>query len=121
MIGNKAVHENYVSKEDAWNQYNYMEDLLRIVADRHANRHKKRGPEIKKSQTGHYGTNVRKTYGAQTKARGQNQSLGRGLLCVGLLSVFASLSLSLTVAFRLNVLMFSFAALRLISFRKSGR
>ena len=78
VIGNKAVHENYVSKEDAWNQYNYMEDLLRIVADRHANRHKKRGPEIKKSQTGHYGTNVRKTYGAQTKARGQNQSQGRG-------------------------------------------
>ena len=71
VIGNKAVHENYVSKEDAWNQYNYMEDLLRIVADRHANRHKKRGPEIKKSQTGHYGTNVRKTSGAQTKARGQ--------------------------------------------------
>ena len=61
VIGNKAVHENYVSKEDAWNQYNYMEDLLRIVADRHANRHKKRGPEIKKSQTGHYGTNVRNT------------------------------------------------------------
>lgn len=80
VIGNKAVHENYVSKEDAWNQYNYMEDLLRIVADRHANRHKKRGPEIKKSQTGHYGTNVRKTYGAQTKARGQNQSQGRGQL-----------------------------------------
>ena len=78
VIGNKAVHENYVSKEDAWNQYNYMEDLLRIVADRHANRHKKRGPEIKKSQTGHYGTNVKKTSGAQTKARGQNQSQGRG-------------------------------------------
>ena len=45
--------------------------------------------------------------------------LSGGLLCVGLLSVFASLSLSLTVAFRLNVLMFSFAALRLISFRPS--
>lgn len=67
VIGNKAVHENYVSKEDAWNQYNYMEDLLRIVADRHANRHKKRGPEIKKSQTGHYGTNVKKTSGARRK------------------------------------------------------
>ena len=36
VIGNKAVHENYVSKEDAWNQYNYMEDVLRIVADHHA-------------------------------------------------------------------------------------
>ncbi len=52
VIGNKAVHENYVSKEDAWNQYNYMEDVLRIVADHHANRRKQRGPAVKKSQTG---------------------------------------------------------------------
>lgn len=48
VIGNKAVHENYDSKEDAWNQYNYMEDLLKIVSDRHTNRHRQRGPEIKK-------------------------------------------------------------------------
>ena len=61
VIGNKARYmKTMFPKEDAWNQYNYMEDLLRIVADRHANRHKKQGPEIKKSQTGHYGTNVRK-------------------------------------------------------------
>ena len=55
VIGNKAVHENYVSKEDAWNQYNYMEDVLRIVADHHANRRKQRGPAVKKSQTGAMG------------------------------------------------------------------
>ena len=67
VIGNKAVHENYVSKEDAWNQYNYMEDLLRIVADRHANRRKQRGPAVKKSQAGRHGANN----------GGQNQSKKR--------------------------------------------
>ena len=74
VIGNKAVHENYVSKEDAWNQYNYMEDVLRIVADRHANRRKQRGPAVKKSQAGGHGASVKKTSGAQVKGRGQGQS-----------------------------------------------
>lgn len=84
VIGNKAVHENYVSKEDAWNQYNYMEDLLKIVSDRHANRHRQRGPEIKKSQAGRRGASVKKTSGTQVNGhgpqgqnRGQNQSQGR--------------------------------------------
>ena len=78
VIGNKAVHENYVSKEDAWNQYNYMEDVLRIVADRHANRRKQRGPTVKKSQTGCHGASVKKTSGAQMKGRGQGQSKSGG-------------------------------------------
>lgn len=78
VIGNKAVHENYVSKEDAWNQYNYMEDVLRIVADRHANRRKQRGPAVKKSQTGCHGVSVKKTSGAQMKGRGQGQSKSGG-------------------------------------------
>lgn len=78
VIGNKAVHENYVSKEDAWNQYNYMEDVLRIVADRHANRRKQRGPAVKKSQTGCHGASVKKTSGAQVKGRGQGQSKSGG-------------------------------------------
>lgn len=78
VIGNKAVHENYDSKEDAWNQYNYMEDLLKIVSDRHTNRHRQRGPEIKKSQTGHRGAGVKKPSGTQAKARGQqNQKHGQ--------------------------------------------
>ncbi len=67
VIGNKAVHENYDSKEDAWNQYNYMEDLLKIVSDRHTNRHRQRGPEIKKSQTGHRGAGVKKPSGTQAR------------------------------------------------------
>ena len=78
VIGNKAVHENYVSKEDAWNQYNYMEDVLRIVADRHANRRKQRGPAVKKSQAGCHGASVKKTSGAQMKERGQGQSKSGG-------------------------------------------
>ncbi len=78
VIGNKAVHENYDSKEDAWNQYNYMEDLLKIVSDRHTNRHRQRGPEIKKSQTGHRGAGVKKPSGTKAKARGQqNQKRGQ--------------------------------------------
>ncbi len=78
VIGNKAVHENYDSREDAWNQYNYMEDLLKIVSDRHTNRHRQRGPEIKKSQTGHRGAGVKKPSGTQAKARGQqNQKHGQ--------------------------------------------
>ena len=59
VIGNKAVHENYDSKEDAWNQYNYMEDLLKIVS-------------------GHHGAGVKKPSGTQAKARGQqNQKHGQ--------------------------------------------
>lgn len=33
--GNKAVHENFISKEDAWNQYNYLEDILKLVSEKH--------------------------------------------------------------------------------------
>ena len=66
------------SKEDAWNQYNYMEDVLRIVADHHANRRKQRGPAVKKSQTGCHGASVKKTSVAQMKGRGQGQSKSGG-------------------------------------------
>ena len=34
IIGNKAVHENYSDKEDAWNQYNYLEDILKTVTEK---------------------------------------------------------------------------------------
>ncbi len=33
IIGNKAVHENYADKDDAWNQYNYLEDILKTVTE----------------------------------------------------------------------------------------
>lgn len=34
QIGNKAVHENYSDKEDAWNQFNYLEDILKVVIEK---------------------------------------------------------------------------------------
>lgn len=55
VIGNKAVHENYVSKEDAWNQYNYMEDVLRIVADHHATGGNREDRRLKRARRGAMG------------------------------------------------------------------
>ena len=37
MIGNKAVHENYADKDDAWNQFNYLEDVLKTITERSQN------------------------------------------------------------------------------------
>lgn len=34
IIGNKAVHENFADKDDAWNQYNYLEDILKTVTEK---------------------------------------------------------------------------------------
>lgn len=34
IIGNKAVHENYSDKEDAWSQYNYLEDILKTITEK---------------------------------------------------------------------------------------
>lgn len=37
VIGNKAVHENYADKDDAWNQFNYLEDVLKTITERSQN------------------------------------------------------------------------------------
>lgn len=37
LIGNKAVHENYADKDAAWNQYNYLEDILKTVTEHSQN------------------------------------------------------------------------------------
>ena len=47
MIGNKAVHENYADKDDAWNQFNYLEDVLKTITERSQNPKK---PQEKKPQ-----------------------------------------------------------------------
>ena len=49
VIGNKAVHENFSSKEEAWTQYNYLEDILKTVAEKHAGHKRKhvRNNELK--------------------------------------------------------------------------
>ncbi len=41
VIGNKAVHENFNSKEEAWTQFNYLEDILKTVAEKHAGHKRK--------------------------------------------------------------------------------
>ena len=43
ILGNRAVHENFSSKEEAWNQYTYLQDILKIVSDKNlqAGRRKK--------------------------------------------------------------------------------
>ena len=62
LIGNKAVHENFISKEDAWNQYNYLEDILKLVSEKHPvggkrkggarSRGTERGPRVPESEGG---------------------------------------------------------------------
>ena len=54
LIGNKAVHENYADKDDAWNQYNYLEDILKTVTEKSQNpkkHHERKGAE-KQTETG---------------------------------------------------------------------
>ena len=41
VIGNQAVHENFSSKEEAWTQFNYLEDILKTVAEKHAGHKRK--------------------------------------------------------------------------------
>ena len=62
LIGNKAVHENFISKEDAWNQYNYLEDILKLVSEKHPvggkrkggarSRGTERGPRVPEAEGG---------------------------------------------------------------------
>ncbi len=49
MIGNKAVHENYADKDDAWNQFNYLEDVLKTITERSQNP-KKRQEQAKQQK-----------------------------------------------------------------------
>ena len=49
LIGNKAVHENYADKDDAWNQFNYLEDVLKTITERSQNP-KKRQEQVKQQK-----------------------------------------------------------------------
>ena len=49
VIGNKAVHENYADKDDAWNQFNYLEDVLKTITERSQNP-KKRQEQAKQQK-----------------------------------------------------------------------
>ena len=49
LIGNKAAHENYSDKDDAWNQFNYLEDILKTITERSQNP-KKRQEKVKQNE-----------------------------------------------------------------------
>jgi len=62
LIGNKAAHENYSDKDDAWNQFNYLEDILKTITERSQNP-KKRQEQSKKHEHD----------GAQKRPQGQKK------------------------------------------------
>lgn len=88
LIGNKAVHENFISKEDAWNQYNYLEDILKLVSEKHPvggkrkggarSRGTERGPGCRRRKAGERPRKkMEKRAGTGTEKRpGQGKSLG---------------------------------------------
>ena len=88
LIGNKAVHENFISKEDAWNQYNYLEDILKLVSEKHPVGGKRKGGAGAAERSGAPGCRRRKAgerprkkmekrAGTGTEKRpGQGKSLG---------------------------------------------
>ena len=50
LIGNKAVHENYASKEDAWSQYNYLEDVFKQKKKKNAGHERKAADAAEKKR-----------------------------------------------------------------------
>ncbi len=68
LIGNRAVHENYSSKEEAWNQYRYLEDLLKILSESHPIR--QRGQDVARRQ------NARRQNARQNHPNGQQKQGG---------------------------------------------
>lgn len=49
IIGNKAVHEGYADKDDAWNQFNYLEDVLKTITE-HSQNPKKHPEHAKQNE-----------------------------------------------------------------------
>lgn len=74
LIGNKAVHENFISKEDAWNQYNYLEDILKLVSEKHPVGGKRKGGA--RSRGTERGSRVPEAEGGR-KAQKKNGKEGR--------------------------------------------
>ena len=77
LIGNKAVHENYADKDDAWNQFNYLEDILKTVSEKSQNpkkHHERKGAEAKegqKAESGQKAKNGQKAEGGQKAKNAQ--------------------------------------------------
>ncbi len=68
IIGNKAAHENYADKDEAWNQLNYLEDILKTVTEKSQNP-KKRQEQSKRNDSTekHVKVNRKKRGGAGEK------------------------------------------------------
>ena len=76
LIGNKAVHENYADKDDAWNQYNYLEDILKTVTEKSQNpkkHHERHGDAEKKAED----KKRQKRQGGQKDGSAQNNQNGK--------------------------------------------
>ena len=71
IIGNKAVHEGYADKDDAWNQFNYLEDILKTITERSQNP-KKRQEHAKQNEQQAQGKK-REHDGDQKKPQGQKK------------------------------------------------
>lgn len=73
IIGNKAVHENYGDKDDAWNQYNYLEDILKTVTEKSQNPGKTAKRQERKNEERQAQPKVQK---AEMKKSGAKKSQG---------------------------------------------
>ena len=52
VIGNKAVHEGYADKDDATNQFNYLEDILKTITEKSQNPKKRQVQEVSRVKDG---------------------------------------------------------------------
>ena len=87
LIGNKAVHENFISKEDAWNQYNYLEDILKLVSEKHPvggkrkggarSRGTERGPRVPEAEGGRKAQKKNGKEGRDRQAAAKSQAAGK--------------------------------------------
>ncbi len=83
LIGNKAVHENFTSKEDAWNQYNYLEDILKIVSEKspvHLRRQNQKRDNIKENErdSGRPKENQKERKGQNPGKQGDKKDMAEG-------------------------------------------
>ncbi len=83
LIGNKAVHENFTSKEDAWNQYNYLEDILKIVSEKSPVHLRRQNPkrdniEENKRESGRAKENQGEKKGQNSGKQGGKKNMAQG-------------------------------------------
>ncbi len=84
IIGNKAVHENFASKDEAWNQFQYLEDLVKLIGERSANpgqrksqQRKERDGRNRQNDRNRYLPSDQKKAGGPEKPQNQNKPAGK--------------------------------------------